>query len=64
LISFGEPAGTRTQDHLIKSLLAKPFFVGKSMVTVPNFKTAHVIEATLKEGIWEQVQILSLDCGN
>jgi hypothetical protein len=50
---FGEPAGARTRDHLIKSLLAKPFFVEKSMRKVPNCRAGHALKAALKIGIWE-----------
>jgi hypothetical protein len=50
---LGEPAGTRTQDHLIKSLPVWAFFLTKSMISVPNFKAEQAIIAALKAEIWE-----------
>jgi hypothetical protein len=49
---FGEPAGTRTQDHLIKSLPVGAFFAAKSMMWVPNFRVAYMKKAAQKGGIW------------
>src|SRR5258708_3392241 len=37
LFLCGEPAGTRTQDHLIKSFLVTPFSIAESTMAVANF---------------------------
>jgi hypothetical protein len=47
---FGEPAGTRTQDHLIKSFVVVAFSLVKSTMAVANFRAGNPLKAPLKAG--------------
>jgi hypothetical protein len=44
----GEPAGTRTQDHLIKSFPVTAFSLAKSTVMVANFRAGYPLKAGLR----------------
>jgi hypothetical protein len=49
----GEPAGTRTQDQLIKSFPVAAFSLAKSMMAVANFKAGYLRDVALKERVWQ-----------
>jgi hypothetical protein len=57
---YGEPAGTRTQDHLIKSFPLRVFSFAKSMMKVPNCRAGHALKSGAKVGIGNYYKSRSL----
>jgi hypothetical protein len=63
LILYGEPAGTRTQDHLIKSFPVTALSLAKSTVMVANFRAGYPLkEGPKRDGLATAIRYAGLAC--